>query len=283
MPVSCAKPEPTAPPPETPKPTEFAIIALDIDPNGVMPGDPVTVTATIQNTGETKGIYTAILTMDQQELERKDVLVGPGATETAVFNVTSPEAGGSYKLNVGEAGNTLTVFDWTAYTLQYDNARCSQYGSLFGDGGFLTCFSLPSSTFKIQKIRIYGYVGGKNLRDWSKRNFTLRIWNKELSQELWSQSCPYDLFSTTDADWAEVEVPDIRVGADFYVEVTTYSTRETGIYINFDSSIPNEHSYMSRNGKIIPWEPWTWEGVEYTKEKVNWMIRVRGTATVPEE
>jgi len=46
--------------------------------------------------------------------------------------------------------------------------------------------------------------------------------------------------------------------------------------IDYDASTLNEHSYMSRNGKIIPWIPWTREevesGVEHLKSllKANW-------------
>ena len=277
--LACA-PKPTQAPTPTPSPPPagFAVTNLDIEPNAVMPGDPVTVTATIENSEETEGVYTAILTMDKQELESKDVSVGPGATATAVFKVTSPKAGGNYQLSVGEVSSTLRVFYWVAYALQYDHNRVDKYWASFEGYGYLSYFQIPSNIFKIQKIKIYGFVGGQNLSDWKERNFTLRIWNKELNQELWSQSCPYDLFSTT-ANWAEIEIPDIRVDGDFCVEVVTNAERmapgkpeaKCALYIGLDLSAMEAHSDYILNGVIQPWL-----NDFGLKEKAAWMIRVEG-------
>jgi hypothetical protein len=447
---ACAKPE-TTPPPETPKPAEFVITELAISPDIVMPSDEVTVTATINNTGGTEGTYTAILTLDGQELERKDVLVGPGATNTAVFKFTSPETSGSYTLNIGQIMFNLPMFPWVAHTIQYDNARAAKYATSYMGYGWLSHFEIPSTTFRIKDINIYGYIWGTDLTGLGERSFTLRIWDNTLSQELYSQSYPYNLFTTypaaawvkvevpdlrvdsdfyvevvtnaeevvgkvkcglcigldlsategnadeifngviqpwdttagakettawmvrvdgergprveehllsyddgipegghytgvksylihfsppsqpfritqvlicgwiqadspadyqnrefsvkvynkageelwnqnflwqlfrkDEASWAELDVPNLSVSDDFYVEVTTYSAVKTTLNMDYDASTPNEHSDMSLNGKIIPWEPFTYEGVEYTREKVNWMIRVVGTAMMPE-
>lgn len=448
---ACAKPETTTPP-ETPEPAKFAVSELAISPDVVMPNDEVTVTATIDNTGGTEGTYTAILTLDEQELERKDVLIAPGATDTAVFNITSLETSGNYTLSVGEVSTTLTVLPWIASTIQYDNAKVNKFWTNIGGRGCLSYFQIPSSAFRIKSINIYGYIGGTDLTGLEEKSFTLRIWDNKLSKELYSQSYLYNLFTTT-AAWVKVQVPDLRIDSDFYVEVdpnaelvpgknelkcglligldlsaaegsadtifngvvqpwetqlgvketaawmirvegergpglerytlsyddgireggywtnrqsyfihfsppskpfritqvliygwiesdsptayqdrefsvkvyskageelwnqnfpwqlfsreetkwvaldvpnisvnddfyvevTTNSTLLTKLGIDFDSSTPNEHSDMSLNGKIIPWASWTWEGVEYTREKVNWMIRAKGTAMMPED
>jgi len=449
---ACAKPKTTTPPPppETPEPAKFSVSELAISPDIVMPSENVTVTATIDNTGGTQGTYTTILTLDGKELERKDVLIGPGVMKTAVFKLTSPETSGDYTLSVGEASTTLRVFPWVAHTIQYDNAKVSEfYSSQFGLG-YLSHFEIPSSLFRIKDINIYGWIGGTDLTGLEKRSFTLRIWDNKLSQELYSADYPYNLFTTTNgwgkvevpelrvdsdfyvevvtneemmpsgdktkcglfigldlsategnadailngvvqpwntttlgakgkaawmvrvegergptvkehllsyddglpeasyhtgkhsylilfsppsepfritqvliygwlqadpaadyqnrefsvkvynkagtelwnqnfswqlfdkdsAKWVELDVPNLSVSDDFYVEVTTYSAAKTMLNIDYDSSTPNEHSDMSLNGKIIPWEPWTYEGVERTREKVNWMIRVKGTILV---
>jgi hypothetical protein len=438
---ACAKPLPAA----------FEVTSLVVTPLEVTAGETVSVTAEVKNTGGTEGTYTAILTLDGKEIGKETVLIGPGAMNTAVFKLTSPETDGDYKLSVGEANANLQVFPWVASTIQYDNAKVNQYYTFTEDvgNGFLSYFQIPSSTFRIKDINIYGFIGGSDRTGLEKRSFTLRIWDKKLSQELYSQSYPYNLFTTSRA-WVKVQVPDLRVDSDFcvevdtnaegvvgkvkcglyvgldvsategntdlilngvvqpwettlgaketaawmvrvegergpkvqrytlsyddgiheegyytdqqsylvyfsppskpfritqiliyggiqadsladyqnaefsvkvynktgkelwaqnfpwqlfslgsakwvgpdapniavsddfYVEVTTYSGSKPMLYIDFDSSTPNEHSDMSVNGKIIPWKTWTWKGITYTREKVNWMIRVVGTGMIPE-
>ncbi len=75
----------------------------------------------------------------------------------------------------------------------------------------------------------------------------------------------------------ELQVPDVKCTGDFYVELATNSAAENlGIMVHFDSSTPNRHSYMSSNGTIVPLKPVTIKGVQYTQDKINWMIRVQG-------
>lgn len=266
------------------KSAKFTVTGLNIDPNGVMPNDNVTVTATIKNNGEGEGTYTATLTMGNQELVRKDVLVPPGATETIVFKIDAPQDSGEYKLNIGDTSAMLTVFAWSAYTLQHDNNRAAQYYTWCGGpGGFLSHFQPKSSFFRIRSVRIYGAVRGQDLTNWQERNFTLKIWSKDLSKELWSQSYPYNLFSVT-LGWVNIQIPNLRVDGDFCVEVIPNGEYmpdrkqvKCGLAIGLDLSAEKANADIALNGVIQPWSVKQGAGPGLApKNKAAWMVRVDG-------
>lgn len=231
--------------------------------------------------------------MAEQEIERRNALVEPKATQTITFKITGPEVAGNYKLSVGGVSKTLSVFEQQPRLEQYllshdDGLPEASYWT--GEESHLIHFSPPTKIFTIERVMIYGWVATESPADYEKRKFTVKVWDKEASKELWTQDFSWRLFGSTvewiepmqifgsTAKWIELDITNVTVNDDFYVEVTTYSSRDNRICIDCDSSTLNEHSYMSRNGKIIPWIPWTREEVEYTREKVNWMIRVGGRA-----
>jgi len=74
--------------------------------------------------------------------------------------------------------------------------------------------------------------------------------------------------------WVAIEMPSIAVNSDFYVFVCTDSPKEGGIVIGYDSSVINEHSEVTKYGKVVDWY------LSTPKEKVNWMIRVGGAPAV---
>ena len=433
-------PSEPSPPSEQPakKPAEFEVGSLTITPSGVMVGDSATVTTTVKNTGDVTGTYTAILAIEGEEADRKDVSVEPGDSEEVSFEVTKTSAG-SYELTIGDSSAIMTVYDWRPYTIQYDKGEVIGWGwgtYVSGEGGQIVHFTPLAKPFRIQKIRISGHAKVEDFADWDKKQFTVRIWNKDKTQQLWSEEFPWRLFmgmggwrdidvrdilvnddfhvevvthsdespaknliaihyeesegetrsgisymglireassffgedkiwfiraegegapcllsyddgeaeafawsseiqsglvhfSPTSAafelqkimiyglvmtkepkvcegrnftvkvwdkatgkqlweqnfpwklfsgapKWVEVEVPKVKCTGDFYVELTTNSTDVCRIYVGHDSSVPNRHSDMSTNGKVISWRPWTFEGIEYTREKANWMVRVEG-------
>ena len=186
-----------------------------------------------------------------------------------VGTVMVPEETGGQPEEVGE------------YTLSHDDG--THTASFWtGQKSYLVRFSPPSKPFVIEQVMIRGRVEAGSAADYENWGFTVIVRDKNTGDALWMQIFPWRLFERR-AKWIELDVPNIAVDDDFYVEVTTGSTSHSRIMVNFDSSTPNQHSYMSRDGKVIPWEPWTWKEVEYTHEKVNWMIRVVGRAIAPEE
>jgi len=267
---------------ESPATAEFKVIHLHINPDGVTPSELVTVTATIENTGETGGVCPVVLYLAEQELGRKEIAVGSEATEAAVFEIISPAEAGEYELEARGVSHTLTVFkrrpEYKQYLLRYDDGL-PDASFWSGEESYLVHFSPPSKLFTIEQVMIYGWVAAESATDYEKRVLTVNVWDKETGAELLAQEFSWRLFDS-EAKWVELDVSDVAVDDEFYVEVTTYSSQESRICVDYDSTAPNEHSYMSRNGKIVPWVTWTREGIEYTREDVNWMIRVSGRAPV---
>ena len=88
--IGCA---PTLPPP--PPPAVFEIVNLTIDPVEVEPGQEVTISAEVSNTGGTEGSYTAELKVDGVIEATKEVTVAAGASQVLVF-IISRDTPGTY-------------------------------------------------------------------------------------------------------------------------------------------------------------------------------------------
>jgi hypothetical protein len=92
----------------TPGPAEFEVISLDVEPTEVTTGDTLTITAVVENTGGSEGTYNAVLTVDDDIVETKEVTLAAGETQMATFSLVVTEAG-TYQLGVGELSAGLTV------------------------------------------------------------------------------------------------------------------------------------------------------------------------------
>ena len=149
--------------------------------------------------------------------------------------------------------------------LKYDDGRADGRHA-FGGWGYLVQFSPPSTPFTITKVKIFGCLYGTG---YENRTFDVQVWNEDL-KEIHSASYPHTKFSLSPG-WVEIEIPNVAIGNDFYIYVNTYSPREGGVTIGYDSSVTNEHSEVTQNWKIADWF------LQIPKEKVNWMIRVIGT------
>jgi len=91
-----------------PSPTQFTITGLDVTPEQVPPGQPVTVSAQVTNTGDSGGSYTVNLTVNGQVEQTKTVTLAPEAMETVTFTVTK-ETPGSYTVSIGDLTEEFTV------------------------------------------------------------------------------------------------------------------------------------------------------------------------------
>jgi len=91
-----------------PPPTQFTITGLDVTPEQVPPGQPVTVSAQVTNTGDSGGSYTVNLTVNGQVEQTKTVTLAPEAVETVTFTVTK-ETPGSYTVSIGDLTKEFTV------------------------------------------------------------------------------------------------------------------------------------------------------------------------------
>jgi hypothetical protein len=219
-----------SPPPSAPQeiqsishsPAEFEIGPITFEPPVVMAGDSVSINATVTNTGDLAGVYTAALFVDGQEISKKDVTVQPESVQEVSFQFSKSTAG-SYNLAIGNSKTVLTVHNWTPYTIQYDESDgvcVCIYVS--GDDGHIVLFTPRNKAFNIEKIRILGTVSVLNTSGFDDNHITVRIWDKDGNNQLWSQDFPWRSFIGP-AIWREIEVPAVRVNDDFQVEVVTHS------------------------------------------------------------
>ncbi len=87
---------------------EFTLNSLNITPERVTAGDSAIVSISISNNGKIDGIYTAVLTIDGETAETKDIEIPAGSTEIVNFKVTRQEIG-SYEVGVGGLKGLLIV------------------------------------------------------------------------------------------------------------------------------------------------------------------------------
>ncbi|MFH1032029.1 MAG: cohesin domain-containing protein [Chloroflexota bacterium] len=104
----------TQPPASTPAPTvapgpaRFTISGLAVTPGVVQPGEPVTISATVTNTGGYEGSYTAICKVNGAEEAQKDISVAAGQTGVITFSIKK-SAEGNYTVNIGDLSGQFTV------------------------------------------------------------------------------------------------------------------------------------------------------------------------------
>jgi hypothetical protein len=232
---ACAKPLATIEqPPASQKPAQFEVGPITFAPPAVMVGDTITVSATINNIGDVAGTYTATLFLDGQQADNKSIPVDPGSSQEVSFQLSKSTAG-SYMLAIGNSSTVLTVYNWTSHTIRYDNSDGAVVGAYVdGEAGHIVHFTPLNKAFKVQKIRIFAATKIKNTSELDNR-ITVRIWDKDGNNLLWSQDVPWSLF--LGGSWQEIKVPDVRVNDDFLVEVVTHSYAP-GNPIDFVSLVP---------------------------------------------
>lgn len=272
----------------------FEVDMLSISPSIPMVEDTLSVSAVIKNTGDIAGTYMAVLTINQLEMDQKQVAVAPASSSTVVFRIDNLPAG-NHQVGIGGSQTNITVYDWRPYTISYCKGQsdwtifAGYPGTLHGNGdvGQIVYFIVPSSPFKIQQIWINGEVTTENPQELDARYFTVRIWSNDRSQQLWSGQFPWRLFDKR-MNWRTIDVPDIRVEDDFYIEVVTGSDSENGaknyMTIAFEiarDALPEPRSleyyrksaFDSHSGWSVNGQPTELPGREI---RLNWCIRVDG-------
>ncbi len=92
-----------------PPPAEFTITSLDVNPRQVKPGEPVTITAGVINTGGSEGSYTLNLTINGVVEQTKTVTLAPGATGTVAFTIIKETGSYSVSLDGKTTGFAVTA------------------------------------------------------------------------------------------------------------------------------------------------------------------------------
>jgi hypothetical protein len=108
-PPTPAPPTPTpTPPTPAPAPAEFSVSDLTIEPGEAEPGETVTISVSVENTGGTEGTYTLMLTIDGAVEAEKTATVAAGASESVTFSV-SKQGATSYIVVVEGLSDIFTV------------------------------------------------------------------------------------------------------------------------------------------------------------------------------
>ncbi len=217
--AACSQPPPATESAPGLKPAAFEVGPITFEPPVVMVDDSVTVNATVNNVGDTAGTYTALLTIDRQVVDSQDIPLDARSSREVSFQHFKSTAG-SYNLAIGNSSAVLTVYNWSPYTIQYYDDTYAYWPPIYvsGEMGHIVRFTPPNKAFRIQKIHIGGGVHFLFSTDLDKYNYTIRIWDSDSTNILWSQDIPWRLFG------GDIEVPDIRVDDDFLVEIVTHST-----------------------------------------------------------
>lgn len=90
------------------KSAQFIVSDLIINPPEAEVGEEVMVTVNVKNVGEVEGIYTGTLEIDGTDVEKKEVTVAGGTTETLTFTVAR-EVGPSCNIEIGGLTGTLVI------------------------------------------------------------------------------------------------------------------------------------------------------------------------------
>ena len=274
---------------------DFEVGSLTVTRDGVSVGEMATISTTVTNTGDVGGIYKAVLTIDGKEADQKDVSVGGKGTETITFQVAK-NAPGSYELAIGESAAMLTVYEWP-HKIQYDSGNVYGMLSIAGGLGHIVRFTPPTTPFRIQKIEAYLQTRVADKSDWGNRYVTVRIWDSDRNKQLWSENIKwYAFYREATTFWKEIDVPNVSVDGDFWVELVTQSERSDeeitawnfstdvspvtpAIFLGYDKPEPSPYitapvapietqSGVSDAGNLIE--------VPVKYQGIDWLIRVEG-------
>jgi len=89
-------------------PAAFSVSYLSVSQLEVEPGEAVTITVLVANTGGESGSYTVVLKIDGVKEAEKSVTVAAGESQDVNFSVTREEAG-SYTVAVNGLSGSFTV------------------------------------------------------------------------------------------------------------------------------------------------------------------------------
>jgi hypothetical protein len=93
---------------EPPKPAEFQVTGLTVNPGSVLAGEIVDISVTLTNVGEESGSYSVNLTINDNLIETTDITLSGGGTKVVEFEVNETNSG-SYNVQIAGLSNSFTV------------------------------------------------------------------------------------------------------------------------------------------------------------------------------
>lgn len=91
-----------------PEPAAFSVSSLAVEPTGIKPGEAVTVSIVVANTGGESGSYTVVLKVNRVKEAEKTITIAAGDSREVSFSVTREEAD-SYAVTVDGLSGSFTV------------------------------------------------------------------------------------------------------------------------------------------------------------------------------
>ena len=159
-----------------PPPAEFQVSNLTVTPSEVEVDEEFVVSVEVANTGGSEGTYAAILEINGEAVETKNVVVGAGGTETVSFELTQ-DAPGLYTASLDgltstfKVGVELIAFDSNRdgdreiYVMNADgsnvakltdNTASDRSPSLSPDGRKIAFYSNRDGVFEIYVMNVDG-------------------------------------------------------------------------------------------------------------------------------
>lgn len=272
-------------------PATFEIVSLGVAPSRVMAGEEAVVTAQVANTGGLAGNFKAELTMNGEPAASRVIMILPGKIGRLSFTV-SPDKPGTYKIQLGSAGATLTVgaVEEREVELKYDSGVSRDALWAGYNNGFLISFTPPAKPFILKKVSVCAGIYGVA---WEGKTFDLYILDT-FNTPLFSQTYAIakipvkGAFPYRPPSWVDFDIPPFNIENDFMVYFFTGTGMHKGIQVGVDDSVTNEHSDLAsgRPPNMAPVAIDTFYNSTFwysDRSKVNWMIRASGSARMPVE
>jgi hypothetical protein len=253
----------------------FSVDNLLVEPEEVLIGDSIKVTATVNNSGKAEGVYSAVLKLDDKELDRRDIAVDHDSAEVIVFEVKCPETAGEFRISIGESTGTLIVKALKEYTIKYDSGEAGMSYPSRKNQNLIIYYKPPSVPFRIQNLQVYGTVDCAP-SDLVNTTFRIVLWNQDRSKQLWEKEFPYSLFDTRPQHkWVDLEVDDIEVTEGFLVEFDL-TNRKCDLFMTMAKVTSGtdielyKWAVVNLDGTLCTEFPYTNKG--------DWMVRIQGIA-----
>ncbi|MBN1690680.1 MAG: hypothetical protein JW901_06635, partial [Dehalococcoidia bacterium] len=211
-------------------PAKFEVTSLEISPEEINMGETANVSVKVMNTGGTSSIYGVNLYVDDKKVSTKLITLDPGYTQSVNFPLSVDKAG-THEIAVGEKNGTLTVISQLVQKqmeIAYDTGVAKDHLSMVKPStGYVVRFVSPSTQFSISRISVFGLIYGSP--GFHIVNSDLQIWDTD-QKVLYSTPFSGDQFSLrtrlganidSTGAWADMEIPDVKVNGDFYVNIYT--------------------------------------------------------------
>ena len=284
--AACAAPNEQLTTPKAESPVlvaKFDVAPLKVTPKWLFVGDNATVYTAVTNTGGIDGIYKAVFSIDGQKSGEKEITVAKGQAKEISFPITSASSGVK-SIAVGEVKSEVNFFTGQQpYTIQYDSYETQLSAPMLSyyapePLGQSVRFTATAKPFRINKIQVAAITSLPQ-----NKQFTINIWDSN-RKKLWTKDFPWNIFTGgMGISWQDLDVPNILVGDEFYVELVSHTPANQGVGqggslsqgqatwlgLGFNKSDYETRSSYSSQG--VPFRANT-EGAR----KLNFCIRVQG-------